>query len=168
MHERQETSEQREARLRAFEKDLLPVKNKWQLNNVDDIEYTIDVCGIYVLINWQCQTNTVRLDIMSDNHEPRQSFAGTSDNVRKHAMRWIRWNGYQMTLEHAAYIGAELEKADRMRGDYIQDRTKLDLSDLYLHTCPATNRIFLCQKKVDNNIAEIFDVKRWYHKGLPR
>lgn len=104
--------------------------DKWQLNYVNDVEYAIDDCGIYVLIYWQCQTNTVRLDIMSDNHEPRQSFVGSADNVRKHAMRWLEENigagnyEYGISLEHAAYIGSELEKADTMKADYVQDTAK--------------------------------------------
>lgn len=112
----------------------------WKLNNVDDIEFTKDKSGIYVLINWDVKTNTVRLDIMSDDHEPLQSFAGTTDNVRKHVIRWLSDNigvaakvmgrsRLGVSLQHAAYIGSELEKADTMRIDYIQDGAKTVTSD---------------------------------------
>lgn len=99
----------------------------WQLQNVDNIEHTPDTSGIYVLINYQIQTDNVRLDIMSDKNEPIQSFAGTSDNVRKHACRWMMENVQSnnrivsVSLEHAAYIGSELLKAEIMAIDYVQD-----------------------------------------------
>jgi len=96
----------------------------WQLQNVDNTEYIPDTSGVYVLIYWQNKTNTARLDIISNNHEPIQSFAGTANNVRKHAIRFLSDNGYNVSLEHASYIGLELEKADNMRIDYVQDAEK--------------------------------------------
>jgi hypothetical protein len=65
---------------------------------------------------------------MSDNNEPLQSFSGSAENVRKHAMRYLsdeQFNsddGLQfMSLEHAAYIGYELLKAEIMTINYEQD-----------------------------------------------
>ena len=129
---RKETSKQKEARLSAFERDERPnrkTSDNWKLNHVDSIEWIKDTSGIYCLINWDVKTNTVRLDIMSDNHEPLQSFQGDADNVRKHAMRWLSDNVksnngiVSVSLTHAAYIGSELQLADIMRIDYIQDGT---------------------------------------------
>lgn len=93
----------------------------WKLQNVDNIEYTPDKSGIYVLINWIVDKESVRLDIMSDNHEPIQSFCGKAENVRKAVMRYLSDGLNFVSLEHAAYIGNELTKADFMRIDYVQD-----------------------------------------------
>ena len=120
----------------------------WRLQNVDDIAWEPDRSGVYCLINWQVQTNTVRLDIMSDKHEPLQSFAGESDNVRKATLNWMSDNIYDtrpgfsgkitgVSLTHAGYIGSELQKADIFRIDYIQDDVikstsdKKDLPDVF-------------------------------------
>lgn len=130
-----ETPEQKEARLTAFEKDLLPVrkaKQQWQLIRVDDIEWTQDDSGIYVLINWDTQTDSVRIDVMPTTSVPSDvlpivSFAGRADNVRKATMQWFESRvsqktlSYRVSLEHAAYIGAELERCDTERIDYVQD-----------------------------------------------
>lgn len=102
---------------------------QWAFNRVDDIDWTQDKSGIYCLINWDWKTNTVRIDIISDNHKPIISFAGGSDNVRKAVGRWLdsrlsQQTPYRVSVEHAAYIGAELEKADTMRIDYVQDADK--------------------------------------------
>lgn len=102
----------------------------WKLQNVDNIEFTRDKSGIYVLINWENQKNSVRLDIMSDNDEPIQSFSGKAENVRKAVMRFLSDEKSSVSLEHAAYIGSEIEKCDIMRIDYIQDKpAKRLLSD---------------------------------------
>ncbi len=31
----------------------------------------------------------------------------------------------------------------------------------FLHECPDTGRVFLCEAGVDDNLAEIHDVQRW-------
>lgn len=100
----------------------------WQLDHVDDVEYIPDNSGVHVLINWDRQTASCRLDIFATvGSVPLQSFAGTADNVRKHAMRWLfdfttGHNDFGLvSLEHAAYIGAELEQADTERIDYVQN-----------------------------------------------
>lgn len=102
-------------------------KQNWKLNIVDNIEHKPDTSGIFVLINWDVKTEAVRLDIMSDDtYEPIISFRGKSDNVRKASMAYLETiatdDGLKfVSLEHAAYIGNELTKADFMRIDYIQD-----------------------------------------------
>lgn len=63
-------------------------------------------------------------DSLADNHEPIQSFAGTADNVRKHSMRFLAEHVPNVSLEHAAYIGHQLELADIWRLDYVQDMLK--------------------------------------------
>ena len=96
---------------------------EWQLNRVDDIEWTQDRSGIYVYINWDAATDSVRLDIMTEaNAQALQSFIGGSDNVRKAVMQWIESEHILgISLEHAAYIGAELERCDTERIDYVQN-----------------------------------------------
>lgn len=102
----------------------------WQLNRVDDIEWTQDRSGVYVYINWDVQTESVRLDVMQEKEpHPMQSFAGEANNVRKHAVRWIADNvgivgGHSadgVSAEHISYIGYELARADVERIDYVQD-----------------------------------------------
>lgn len=104
-----------------------PKPTGWQLIRVDPTEWIQDESGVHVLINWDEQTASVRLDVMATiGSEPLVSFAGHADNVRKHAMRWFESRVSQKTsdrvsLEHAAYIGAELERANTERIDYVQD-----------------------------------------------
>ncbi len=105
----------------------------WQLNRVDDIEWTQDRSGVFVYINWNMSTDSVRLDIVRErDSQPLQSFAGTADNVRKHAVRWLVDNiGLASSVhglsqigilaEHISYIGAELARCGAERIDYIQD-----------------------------------------------
>ena len=106
--------------------------NNWNLNRIDDIQWKQDSSGVYVYVNWDLLTDSVRLDIMVEaNAEPLQSFIGRHDNVRKAVMRWLSDNvnhasepgtGFgPISLEHAAYIGAELERSDNERIDYVQD-----------------------------------------------
>ena len=95
----------------------------WKLNRVSDTAWIQDTSGIVVYINWDTATQSVRLDVMLKD-EPKQSFIGTADNVRKATMQWITdWpnSDIQISLEHAAYIGAELERCDTERIDYMQN-----------------------------------------------
>lgn len=39
--------------------------------------------------------------------------------------------------------------------------TDTDDFGFYLHECPDTKRLFLCESGKDNNIAEVFDGVRW-------
>ena len=127
-----ETPKQKQARLNAFERDLLPVKHEdsvgWKLNRVDAIEWVEDKSGVYVVINWDMLTDSVRLDFMAKDSTPLQSFIGDSDDVRKAAIAWVYAKSMisfpnaeiQISMDHAAYIGAELERCDTERIDYIQ------------------------------------------------
>ncbi len=100
---------------------------QWQLIRVDPTEWIQDESGVHVLINWDGQTASVRLDVFTAGDEPLASFVGHAADVRKHTMRWLADhvksnNGIvAVSLEHAAYIGAELERADTERIDYMQD-----------------------------------------------
>jgi hypothetical protein len=104
----------------------------WELKTVDDVEWQQDDSGVIVYINWvgitrpEATENEVRLDIMQHG-EPLVSFQGIADNVRKAAMRWLQETigagDYEsgISLERAAYIGAEIARAEIMKTEYEQD-----------------------------------------------
>ena len=94
---------------------------KWELKTVSDVEWQRDTSGLYALINWRMPEDDVRIDVMTSDDMPLVSFVGPTDGVRKHLMRWLVDTGNVISIEHAAYIGAELEKAGTMRIDYVQD-----------------------------------------------
>lgn len=188
------TPEQREARLSAFERDeKTPAENllsdyEWRLTNVDYVLWRPDDSGVFCLVNWQVQTNTVRIDLIEAiSQEPIVSFAGKADNVRKALTQWIDdQSRYTLSAEHTAYIGAELERADTQRIDYVQDegttpadnnrifvidadRYKVflacvptvqtfDDSPYYLHQCQETRETFLVCYARDDSIARIDNV----------
>lgn len=94
----------------------------WELVVVTDIEWRKDCSGVYVLVNWRHKhINSIRVDVMSDKHEPLISFTGSADAVRKHCMRWFVQNDIAVSLTHAAYIGQQLEKATHLQTEYVQD-----------------------------------------------
>lgn len=130
---KQETEQQKNARLAAFERDLRPTAkpNNWQLIRVDDIKWTQDKSGLYCYIAWDMLTDSVRLDLMRDVPSitcPVVSFIGDADNVRKAFMqymesrKWVNFpnSGFDISIEHAAYIGSELTRCDTERIDFIQ------------------------------------------------
>jgi len=91
----------------------------WELKEVSDVQWIGDASGVYVLISWRPITKDVRLDVMSDNHDPVVSFAGSAGDVRKAAMQWL--GDYNLSIEHAAYIGQELERAAWCEAVYVQE-----------------------------------------------
>ena len=98
---------------------------QWRLTRVDAIEWIADDSGIIVIISWDALTDSTRLDILSGDN-PLISFIGEADNVRKASMQWFAKRisqkaGLGISIEHAAYIGAELERCDTERIDYVQD-----------------------------------------------
>lgn len=120
-------------------------RNKdWKLQEVEDVETTLDDSGLYVIINRVVETRTfkdreadvvrVRADLMKqapgdDYHEPIVSFIGSANAVRKHLIRFLDNAGLGFTLadvhhsisrEHASYIGYELLRAETDRA-YVQD-----------------------------------------------
>lgn len=92
----------------------------WQLITVTDTEWIQDNSGYYILINW-INENTVRLDVMDMDDFPVVSFQGQADNVRKYYMQCCVCNPPMISLEHAAYIGAELAKCALLQNKYVQD-----------------------------------------------
>lgn len=140
------------------------IMNNWQLQRVDTIDWIKDTSGIYCLIDWDVKTDTVRLDIMTDEHEPIISFAGASDNVRKAVGRWIdnsrllQTTRKRISAEHAAYIGSELEKADTMRIDYVQDgqKTSAALTAMRKSDSELVQKFFADNKEKADEIADEF------------
>ena len=100
----------------------------WQLVQVTDTDWIQDDSGYYTLINW-IDDNNVRLDIMDSFDTPIISFQGKASDVRKHFMQNVDICSrcitsclrYITSFEHAAYIGAELARAELLKTDYVQD-----------------------------------------------
>ena len=90
---RDETQAQKEARLSAFERDERPNRkpsdNKfgWQLNRIDSLNWIKDNSGLYCLIVWDVKTETVRIDFLSDDHEPKTSAPVWSPAVHRFGHR---------------------------------------------------------------------------------
>lgn len=106
----------------------------WRLIEVNDVEFTPDDSGVYVIINRVCTQQIhkeyageivrVRADLMqSGTHEPIVSFIGKADNVRKHLIRFLQehFGGLNHpSMEHASYIGWELHRAE-VDPNYVQE-----------------------------------------------
>ena len=97
----------------------------WELKKVGKLNWVQDDSGYYTYIH-SVRIGIVRLDIITTDGEPIISFQGKADDVRKAVMRWFESRisqkaGLGISLEHAAYIGAELAKAELLGIDYIQD-----------------------------------------------
>lgn len=102
---------------------LCYVKDKimiWELIKVDDVEWQQDKSGFYTLIN-VLPSGEIRLDIMTSTDSPAISFQGEAANVRKAAMKYAEQQGWSMSLEHAAYIGYEIARAEVLLDSYVQD-----------------------------------------------
>lgn len=110
--------------------------SKWKLINVTDIKWQQDTSGYYTIINWvkgkSCTGCTascseiecgekVRLDILTTSDQPAISFQGCAENVRKAVMQYAEANDWNISLEHAAYIGYELCRAEEQGILYMQD-----------------------------------------------
>lgn len=94
--------------------------NKWQLIKCSAIKWQQDESGYYTIING-LDNQQVRMDIMTTSDQPAISFQGHAENVRKTAMRYADEHCWNMSLEHAAYIGYELHRAEEQGKQYIQD-----------------------------------------------
>ena len=92
----------------------------WELKEVSDVQWIGDASGVYVLISWRPITKDVRLDVMTVEHRPVVSFAGSAGDVRKAAMQWLGLTN-DMSIEHASYIGQELERAAWCEAEYVQE-----------------------------------------------
>ena len=102
--------------------------SNWILIEATDVECTMDDSGVYTVIHrvieWDGRVH-VRADLMTDADEPLVSFIGTANNVRKRLIDWLREScnlppRYPISLEHASYIGYEVQRAELMP-DYVQD-----------------------------------------------
>lgn len=94
----------------------------WRIVDVPETAWTEDPCGISGVINWILPQDIVRIDLITtQGGRPIVSFQGSTDNVRKHTMQWLAKYVPTFDLAHAAYIGAELERADTERIDFVQD-----------------------------------------------
>jgi hypothetical protein len=102
---------------------------QWKLNQVEPTECTLDNSGVYTIIS-RCSAlsgQQIRLDIMSSDDEPLQSFIGDGNDVRKAVIDWID-NYYlasdpvtgNISTEHASYIGYEIARA-MADENYVQD-----------------------------------------------
>lgn len=94
--------------------------DKWKIINVKKTEWEQDKSGFYCIIN-VVSDNAVRLDVLTSNHSPAISFQGEAADVRKYAMKYAEKQGWPLSLEHAAYIGYELARAEMLGEDYVQD-----------------------------------------------
>ena len=97
----------------------------WKLKKVGHLDWIQDDSGHYTYIH-SVEIGIVRLDIMTTDNDPVMSFQGKADDVRKAVMRWFQSRisqkaGLGISLEHAAYIGAELTKAEILGINYTQD-----------------------------------------------
>ncbi len=92
----------------------------------DDLVHTLDGSGVRVVISRIKETRTfkdieedffsVRVDLMdnltADDEEPIALFQGSANAVRTHLM-WFIMGRYNISPEHASYIGYELLRAEQ-------------------------------------------------------
>lgn len=101
---------------------------EWELREVPETQWQEDESGVYTLISWRPKEHDVRLDVMASRQlgimyskdDPVLSFAGSADAVRKWVTRWLNAS-FPVSLEHAAYIGSELQRALFMQTAYVQN-----------------------------------------------
>jgi hypothetical protein len=99
---------------------MVKTVTQWELVEVGQVEWAQDESGVYTVIN-HLANGLVRVDVMTTDHDPVISFVGEVADVRKTLARWLQNNVSDVSLEHMAYIGAELARADLLKSDYIQD-----------------------------------------------
>lgn len=91
----------------------------WELREAELMECIIDTSGVYTIIN-RAPDGRVRVDLMYETTEPIISFIGSAENVRKRLMEYIEIRRFEVSLQHAAYMGYELHRAEADRF-YVQD-----------------------------------------------
>ena len=140
--------------------------DKWRLVNVPFTAWKQDDSGFACLIRWT-ETDVVRIDLINeldvDGGVFIVSFQGNADDVRKHTMGWLMKHVPTFDLAHAAYIGAELERADTERIDFVQDGTDIrtcdncgSTDDVNTYTVDQDRRqITACRKCMDRTIGPI-------------
>lgn len=96
----------------------------WELVRViEEPDWIQDESGVYVMIHRLLGDLAGRIQVRLDLHDiwgiPIRSWQGSAAAVRKAAIRWI--NGwYNISHEHASYIGEQLARAELL-SDYVQD-----------------------------------------------
>lgn len=94
----------------------------WELRKAVNTDWIQDASEVYTFINWSTTEKAVRVDIMNAiTDEPMISFIGPADAVRKDVTRWLSDHVSHVSLEHAAYIGQQIEKANAMQDTFMQD-----------------------------------------------
>jgi len=93
----------------------------WKLNETIPQEWQQDNSGVYTLIyrtDKKSSVSKVRVDIMTTDDKPVQSFVGNPEDLRKNLMKYMAQ--FNISIEHASYIGAGIVKASLL-SDYVQD-----------------------------------------------
>jgi hypothetical protein len=90
----------------------------WELIECGETDWVQDDSGHYVWIS-RSSSGEVRLDLMATGGEPVVSFIGKAENVRKRFIQWCTAHDIHLSMEHAAYIGYELCKAESDE-NYVQ------------------------------------------------
>lgn len=93
---------------------------KWELIEVEHVEWEQDKSGFYCLVN-VLSDGQIRLDLLTPTHSPAISFSGEAADVRKFAARYVEENGLMLSAEHMAYIGYEIARAEILLNSYVQD-----------------------------------------------
>lgn len=96
---------------------------KWQLVKVKDVAFVRDNSDTITFIH--ARPDGVRVDVMTGNNEPLISFEGHHNDVRKALMQWIderisQKAGCGISIEHAAYLGCELARAEMLKENFVQ------------------------------------------------
>ena len=103
---------------------------KWELRHVEDTEAILDDSGVYIVIHrieipgfhkeYSGIRVLVRADLMTDDGNLIMSWQGSANAVRKAIARFFDEECYFPSLEHAAYIGYELHRAESTP-NFVQD-----------------------------------------------
>ena len=108
---------------------------EWELETVGALDCQMDdTTGVYTVINRVVIPGThkgiagerieIRVDVMSADDEPVRSFQGLAHDVRIRVARFLSEYRPETSLchlsyEHAAYIGAEIQRAET-DSQYVQ------------------------------------------------
>lgn len=98
----------------------------WELIQTSKQEWKQDNSGLYTIINGaSTHGKCIRVDVMTLEHDPVVSFQGDATDVRKALMKWLdkrisQKAGLGISIEHAAYIGAEIARAELLKENFVQ------------------------------------------------
>jgi hypothetical protein len=91
----------------------------WEQIQCNETEWIQDDSGHYALITRR-NNGDIRLDLMTTDDQPVMCFIGKAENVRKRSMQWMEAHNIGLSMEHAAYIGYELCRAESDE-NYVQE-----------------------------------------------